>query len=368
MLVIRRPRSCCPFHVSPLADEIFHRVAVRGPDHVLPDDRPLVEVAGGVVSGGADQLHAALVGMLIRAPAAEGGKEGVMDVDHGAVEAFQEFPRQDLHVAGQDHEVDVVLVEERELAHLLLGLVLRGDREHPIRDSELLGDALVVRMVAHDQRNLAAQLPGLVAQQQVVEAVVGPRGEDRHALDPVGVGDAPDHLHPFGQLGDGPLEGPAVGVELREVEVDALEEDTRGPVGVLIGLEDVGAVAVQQLGEGGHDAAPVRTAHEQGGAVADAHVGHGTSVGRVRRRFSLWKAARRSDKVSRQGASLAPEFRPAEPLGPAESGRPGGAVSATTLTTGTGCEVWASQGVLHAGLGGDSVHHQRTTASEVTAS
>ena len=85
-------------------------------------------------------------------------------------------------------------------------------------------------------------------------------------------------------------------------------------------------------------------------------------------RFCLWNAAARSDKVSQEGASLAPESQPAVPQGPGGWGRPGGAVSATTLVPGTGCEVWASQGVFHAGLGGDSVHQQRTTASEVTAS
>ncbi len=86
------------------------------------------------------------------------------------------------------------------------------------------------------------------------------------------------------------------------------------------------------------------------------------------RRFCLWMAAAGSDKVSAEGASLAPESQPAVPEGPGGWGRPGGAVSATTLGPGTGCEVWASLGVLHAGFGGDSVHHQRTTASEVTAS
>jgi hypothetical protein len=85
-------------------------------------------------------------------------------------------------------------------------------------------------------------------------------------------------------------------------------------------------------------------------------------------RFCLWKAAERSDKVCVKGASLAPESLPTVPQGSGGWGRPGGAVSATTLLPGTGCEVWASQGVFHAGLGGDSVHHQRTTASEVTAS
>jgi hypothetical protein len=50
-------------------------------DHVLLDDRALVELAGDVVAGGADQLDAAGVGLVVGLGADEAGQEAVVDVD-----------------------------------------------------------------------------------------------------------------------------------------------------------------------------------------------------------------------------------------------------------------------------------------------
>ncbi len=61
-----------------------------------------------------------------------------------------------------------------------------------------------------------------------------------------------------------------------EVEADALEELPGFGVGVLIRVQDVGAVAVQDLGEGGHQAAPVGAGDQQ---RRDSSGGHGC-VGR----------------------------------------------------------------------------------------
>ena len=49
--------------------------------HVLLDDRSFVEVGRHVVGGGADQLHAALVRLVIRLLADERRQERVMDID-----------------------------------------------------------------------------------------------------------------------------------------------------------------------------------------------------------------------------------------------------------------------------------------------
>ena len=57
--------------VAALAPQVVDVVAVADPDHVLVDDRPLVEVGGDVVGGDADQLDAALVRLVVRAGAAE---------------------------------------------------------------------------------------------------------------------------------------------------------------------------------------------------------------------------------------------------------------------------------------------------------
>ena len=59
------------FEVAALAPEVLDGVAVADPDHVLVDDRPLVEVGRDVVGGDPDQLDAPLVRLVVRAGAAE---------------------------------------------------------------------------------------------------------------------------------------------------------------------------------------------------------------------------------------------------------------------------------------------------------
>ena len=48
---------------------------------VLLDDRPFIQILGHVVGGCADELDAAVVGLLVGAGALEGGQEGMVDVD-----------------------------------------------------------------------------------------------------------------------------------------------------------------------------------------------------------------------------------------------------------------------------------------------
>ena len=86
--------------------------------------------------------------------------------------ARDEIAGEDLHVAGQHDEVDAAR-PSRAARALLLALVLARDGKDVELDPELLGDGLQIRVVAHDERNLAGELAGAVAQQQVVQAVVG---------------------------------------------------------------------------------------------------------------------------------------------------------------------------------------------------
>jgi hypothetical protein len=56
---------------------------------VLLDDRALVEVGRHVVRGRADQLHAAVVRLVVRLGALEARQEAVVDVDRAALQAAQ---------------------------------------------------------------------------------------------------------------------------------------------------------------------------------------------------------------------------------------------------------------------------------------
>jgi hypothetical protein len=62
---------------------------VIDPLDVLLDDRAFVEVGGDVVRGGADQLHATRMGLVVRLGALEAGQEAVVDVDRPALQAAQ---------------------------------------------------------------------------------------------------------------------------------------------------------------------------------------------------------------------------------------------------------------------------------------
>ena len=101
----------------PMATSSAGGAGVVDAHDVLLDDRPLVEVARDEVRRRADELHAAGVRLLVRVRALEAGQERVVDVDRPALEPLAQLGREDLHVAGQHDELDVVLLD---------GLAARG--------------------------------------------------------------------------------------------------------------------------------------------------------------------------------------------------------------------------------------------------
>jgi len=100
------------FEVAAFADEIFDGVAVGDADYVLLDDGAIVEDFGDVVAGGADELDAALEGLMVWTRSDEGRQEGVVDVDDALRIAIDEIVGQNLHVAGEHHEVGLVLGDQ----------------------------------------------------------------------------------------------------------------------------------------------------------------------------------------------------------------------------------------------------------------
>ena len=81
-----RPGEHRRLDVAAGGDELLGGVGVVDAGDVLLDDRALVEVAGDVVGGGADQLDAALEGRVVGARALERGQERVVDVDGAAAQ------------------------------------------------------------------------------------------------------------------------------------------------------------------------------------------------------------------------------------------------------------------------------------------
>jgi DNA-binding transcriptional LysR family regulator len=90
-------------HVAAEADHLVGGVAVVHAHDFLLDDRAGVEVGGGVVAGGADELHAAVEGLVVGLGPHEGGQEAVVDVDNLAVQPLAHGGRDDLHEAREHH-------------------------------------------------------------------------------------------------------------------------------------------------------------------------------------------------------------------------------------------------------------------------
>ena len=171
--------------VGAQAGERGHVVAVRHADHVLLDDRARVELLGDVVRGGADQLHAAVVRLVVGLGALETGQEAVVDVDGPATQELAELGRQDLHVARQHDQVDAQLTDELFNLQLLLALGFEAGAGGQLQVME--GDAVAlhqlgeVGVVGHDGRDIHPELAAAPAEQQVIEAVAVLADHDQHA-------------------------------------------------------------------------------------------------------------------------------------------------------------------------------------------
>ena len=108
----------------------------------------------------------------------------MVDVDHAARVGRAELVGDDLHVPREDHEVDLELLHEPDLR--VLDLALRGLRDFKYLEAhaERVGDRLEVGVVRDDEGDVAGELAGLVAQEDLPEHVVVLRDEDAQSLGP----------------------------------------------------------------------------------------------------------------------------------------------------------------------------------------
>jgi O-acetylserine/cysteine efflux transporter len=188
--------------------QLGRAVRVVDPGHLLLDDRPLVQVSGDVVRGGADQLDPARVRLVIRPRAFEAGQEGVVDVDDPPGQLPAERVGQHLHIAGQHDEVGLVVLDQGEDLGLLRGPGFRPDRQMVVVDAVGLGQRPHIRVVRGDRHDVDAELPRPLPEQQVVQAVPGPRHEDQDARPDRGVVQLPvqaELRRQFGQRGRHPV-------------------------------------------------------------------------------------------------------------------------------------------------------------------
>ena len=100
---------------------------------------------------------------VVRLRPDEGRQERVVDVDDAMREGVAELVRDDLHISSEDDEVDLLLLEQRELLVLDRSFRIFGDLEHRVWHGEVFRDVPQVLVIRHDLHDLhARQLAGVV--------------------------------------------------------------------------------------------------------------------------------------------------------------------------------------------------------------
>jgi len=158
------------FEIAAAALQAIGIVAVRDRQHLLGDDRALVEIGSHVVRGRSDDLHAAFVGLGVGARPGELRKERMMDVDHPAFPRVDEPGWQHAHVPREHDDVGRRRVEHRAQRALLLAPVV-ADRYVAKLDVEPADERGMRLVIRRDEHDLTRELAQRVAHQEVGQAV-----------------------------------------------------------------------------------------------------------------------------------------------------------------------------------------------------
>lgn len=133
---------------------------VVDPHDILLNNRALIQIASNKVGRSANDLDTAVISLVVGLGALERGQETVMDVDDAPGHGLAQGRREDLHVAGQDDQVDVVFARQVQDLGFLLRLGVGGDGEVVEGDVVGGGERSEVRVVGDDQWHFNAELAG----------------------------------------------------------------------------------------------------------------------------------------------------------------------------------------------------------------
>ena len=277
--------------IAALGDQVFHLVAMGDPGYVLLDDGAVIESLGDVMAGGSDELDAPGVGCVVRPSPDEGRQKAVMDVDDSGGVSGNEVRGEDLHIAGENDEFDVERVEQGKLLGFGCFAGGRGDGDVFEGNAVESGKLFCFAVVGDNDRDFAEELAGGDALQQVGKAmqVLGTEEGNARLGIPRLLSDAaelPAHLEYGGERGESLGElGKAARVRrkicLRQSPLDAHEKETKAVILVLIGVEDVRALAVEQAGDFGDEAGLVGAVDEQDGAFRHAFQLNRAAIGKA---------------------------------------------------------------------------------------
>ena len=176
-----RPRESKPLDVSPDLGQRLGREGVIHPLDLLLNDRALVEVGGDKVRRRANQLDAARMRLVVRASPLETRKEGMVNVDDASAQLLARPIGEDLHVAGEHHEIDPLLFDELEHALLLRRFRVRGHRQVMEGDARAISDVAARLVIRDDAHDVEGQLSCLAPVDEVKQAVVVLRHENQRA-------------------------------------------------------------------------------------------------------------------------------------------------------------------------------------------
>jgi hypothetical protein len=152
-------------------------------------------------------------------------------------------------------------------------------------NTEIPRHGFELRVVGDHERNVAGELPPAVTEHQIVQAVIVAGDEDGDPLGLLRVEQPVLHLEALTHLGDGARKRAAIAHQPGKIETNALEEHPRDRVRVLVGIQDVRAMAVEDLRERRHDTPPIGARDEQRGELGGvAHLPVGTLPPRQARR------------------------------------------------------------------------------------
>ena len=245
------PRKHNLLQVLALQHQAVGRVLVGDAGHVLLNDGAGIQLGCHVMAGGTDDFHAALPGLVVGLGSHEGGQERVVNVDDVVRVFGNHLVRDNLHVAGQHDERDVLLPEQLHfgLFHLSLVRVVFLDAPHVVGNLELFGHVAQVLVVRHDAGYLTLIFTGLPACQQVVQAVAHLRHEDGHARTLVAVVERELHLVALGiQRADVFVYLVARYQETVQFPLYAHEENAVLAVNVLVEIDNISLIVGNKLG------------------------------------------------------------------------------------------------------------------------
>ena len=130
--------------------------------------------------GRADLLDPARMRLPVRVRALKPGQERMVDVDAPTRELLAQLGGEDLHVAGEHDELDVVGVDELEHPLLERNLVL-GAADRPVLEIDAIEvrQEPRVRMIREHDRHIDRHIALAALEQQIAEAMLLLRREDQ---------------------------------------------------------------------------------------------------------------------------------------------------------------------------------------------